>query len=88
MDKDSVYTVPDPHVHDIILDSLWSNLALKSTTILQNLITANHRKNGESKYDRKPAEIDVVTTLIRYRVNGVKDISKTFTKSITIQLLK
>ena len=29
--------------------------------ILQNLLTANHRKNCESKYDRKLAEIDVVT---------------------------
>ena len=29
--------------------------------LLQNLLTANHRKNGESKYDRKLAKIDVVT---------------------------
>ena len=29
--------------------------------ILQNLLTANHRKIGDSKYDRKLAEIDVVT---------------------------
>ena len=26
-------------------------------------MTANRRKNGESKYDRKLPEIDVVTTL-------------------------
>ena len=37
-------------------------MALKFTIILQNLITANHRKNGESKYDHKLVEIDVVTT--------------------------
>ena len=30
--------------------------------ILEKLITANHRKNSESKYDRKLAEIDVVTS--------------------------
>ena len=30
--------------------------------ILHNLPTANHRKNGESKYDCKLAEIDIVTT--------------------------
>ena len=59
--SDPVYTVPDPHGHDIILDSFWTNVALKFTIILQNLITANHRKIGECKYDRKLAEIDVVT---------------------------
>ena len=59
---DPVYTVPDAHGHDIILDSFQTNLALKFTIILQNLITTNHRKNGESKYDRKLAEVDVVTT--------------------------
>ena len=59
---DPVYMVPDPHGHDIILDSFYTNVALKFTIISQNLITANHRKNGESKYDRKLAEIDVVTT--------------------------
>ena len=30
--------------------------------ILQNVITANHRKKSESKYVRKVAEINVVTT--------------------------
>ena len=61
--SDPVYTVPvpDPHGHDIILDSFWTNVALKFTIKLQNLITANHRKIGECKYDRKLAEIDVVT---------------------------
>ena len=28
---------------------------------LQNLLTANHRKIGDRKFDRKLAEIDVVT---------------------------
>ena len=37
--------------------------------ILQNLITTNHGKNGESKYDRKLTELDVVTTGIWFRVN-------------------
>ena len=59
---DPVYTVPDLHGHDIVLNSFGTNVALKFTTILQNLITANHRSNGESKCDRKLAEIDVVTT--------------------------
>ena len=53
--------VPDPHGNDIMLDSFETNVALQFTIILQNLITANHRKNGESKYDGKLAELDVVT---------------------------
>ena len=39
--------------------------------ILQNLTTTNHRKSGESKYDHKLTELNVVTTRIWYRVNGV-----------------
>ena len=39
--------------------------------ILQNLIKAYHRKSGKSKYDRKLTELDVETTRIRSRVNGV-----------------
>ena len=31
--------------------------------MLQNLITANHRKNDERTYDRKLAEIDFVTNM-------------------------
>ena len=59
---DLVYTVPVPHGHDIADDSFWTDVTLQFAIILQNLITANHRKNSESKYDRKLAEIDVVTT--------------------------
>ena len=36
--------------------------------ILQQVVT---EKSSESKYDRKPPELDVVTNRIRYRVNGV-----------------
>ena len=39
--------------------------------ILQNLIEVYHRKSGKSKYDRKLTELDVETTRIRSRVNGV-----------------
>ena len=39
--------------------------------ILQNLIKAYHRKSGKSKYDRKLTELDVGTTRIRSRVNGI-----------------
>ena len=39
--------------------------------ILQNLFKAYHRKSGKSKYDRKLTELDVETTRIRSRVNGV-----------------
>ena len=48
-------------------------MVLKFTIILLNLITANHSKSIKSKYDRKLAEIDVVTTYMNpvYRVNGV-----------------
>ena len=45
--------------------------------ILQNLITTNHGKNGESKYDGKLTELDVMTTLIWFRVNGVLNYSNT-----------
>ena len=41
---DPVYTVTDPHSHDIILDSFYKNVALKCTIILQNLMTATQKK--------------------------------------------
>ena len=59
---DPVYTVPDPYGHDIKLNSCKTSVALTFMTILQNLITTNHGENGESKYDRKLTELDVVTT--------------------------
>ena len=34
-----VYTVPDPHTHDIKLNSFKTNVALKFVMILENLIT-------------------------------------------------
>ena len=46
-------------------------MTLKFVMILQNLIKAYHRKSGKSKYDRKLTELDVETTRIRSRVNGV-----------------
>ena len=63
--------VPDLHGHDIKLNSSTTGVALTLTTVLQNLTTGSHRKSGESKYDRKLPELDVVTKRIRYRVNGV-----------------
>ena len=70
---DNVYTVPDPlgHRHDIKFNSFKTSVALKSMVILQNLMTTNHRKSGRSKNNLKLTEIIVVTTWIRYRVNGV-----------------
>ncbi len=62
---------PDPHGHDIKLNSFKTSVALKSMIILQNLIRTNHRKSGKSKDDLKLTELDVVTMRIRYRVNGV-----------------
>ena len=56
--------------------------------IFQNLITANHRKNGESKYDRELAEIAVVTTRIRYRVNEVYDYGLVFLPNPPIAILE
>ena len=47
------------------------NMTRKLVIILQNLIKAYHRKGGKSKYDRKLTELDVETTRIRSRVNGV-----------------
>ena len=43
----------------------------KFVIILQNLIKEYHRKSGKSKYDRELTELDVETTRIRSRVNGV-----------------
>ena len=70
MSLDPVYTVPDPHGHDIKLNSFKTSVALKSILIiLQNLITTNHRtESGKSKDDLKLTELDVVTMRIRYRV--------------------
>ena len=66
--------VPDPHGHNIKLNSFKTSVALKSMIILQNLITTNHRKSGKSKDNLKLTELDVVTMRIRYRVNRVLDI--------------
>ena len=68
---DPVYTVPDPHGHDIKLNSFKTSVALKSMIILHNLITTNHKKSGRSNDGLKLTELDVVTMRIRYRVNGV-----------------
>ncbi len=57
--------VPDPHGHDIKLNSFKTSVALKSIIILQNLITTNHGKSGKSKDDLKLTELDVVTMPIR-----------------------
>ena len=46
-------------------------MTLKFVIILQNLIKAYHTKSGKSKYDRQLTELDVKTTRIRSRVNGV-----------------
>ena len=53
-------------------------MTLKFVIILQNLMKAYHRKSSKSKYDRKLTELDVETTRIRSRVNGV-DVLFTFT---------
>ena len=44
---DPVYTVPDPHGHDIKLDSLKTSVAFKFIIILHNLITTHHRKRWQ-----------------------------------------
>ena len=62
---------PDPYGHHINLKSLKTSMTLKFVIILQNLTKAYHRKSGKSKYDRKLTELDVETTRIRSRVNGV-----------------
>ena len=36
--SDPVYTVPDPHGHDIKLNTFKTSVALKFTIILQNLL--------------------------------------------------
>ena len=56
---DPVYTVPDPHLHDIQLNSFKTSVALRFMLVLQNLIITNHRRSVKSKYDRKLTELDV-----------------------------
>ena len=68
---DYVHTGPDPYGHHINLKSPKTSMTLKFVIILQNLIKVYHRKSGKSKYDRKLTELDVETTRIRSRVNGV-----------------
>ena len=68
---DPVHTGPDPYGHDINLKSFKTSMTLKFMIISQNLIKAYHKKSGKSKYDRKLTELDVRTTRIRFRVNGV-----------------
>ena len=68
---DPVHTGPDPYGHHINLKSFKTSMTHKSVIILQNLIKAYHRKSGKSKYDSKLTELDVGTTRIRFRVNGV-----------------
>ena len=54
-------------------------------TILLNLQTTNHRKSGESKYDRKPCELDVaVTKRIRYGVKEVEVSKNSVMKNDTL----
>ena len=62
---------PDPYGNHINFKSLKTSMTLKFVIILQNLIKAYHRKSGESKYDRKLTKLDVETTRIRSRVNGI-----------------
>ena len=71
IDLDPVPTGPDPYGHHINLKSLRTSMTLKFVIILQNLSKAYHRKSGKSKHDRKLTELDVETTRIRSRVNGV-----------------
>ena len=41
---DPVYTLPDPHGHDIKLNSFTTSVALTRTIVLQHLTTSSHRK--------------------------------------------
>ena len=68
---DPVYTVVDPHGHDIKLNSFKTSVALRFMVVLQNLKSNNHRSSVMTKYDCKLTELNVVTRQIRYRVNRV-----------------
>ena len=69
-DKIFVRSWYEPLGHDIKFNSFKTNVAIKSMVILRNLITTNHRRSGRSKNNLKFTEIIIVTTWIRYRVNG------------------
>ena len=60
--------VPDPHGHDIKLNSFKTSVALRFMMVLQNLITTNYRRSVKSKYDRKLTELYVLTERIRDEV--------------------
>ena len=68
---DPVYTVPDPHGHDIKLNSFKTSMDLRFMIVVQNLITTNQRRSVKSKYDCKLTELNVVTKRIWYHVNSV-----------------
>ena len=53
------------------LNNFRASVALKFMIRLGSLITTNHRKIGKSEYYRKATVLDVVTTRIRYPLNGV-----------------
>ena len=81
--NDPVYTAPYPNGHDIDFNSFKTRVDFQLQMILQNLMKTSHRKGGRRKYDRKQTELDVVTTRIRYNVNGVYVVSKFSNKVIT-----
>ena len=58
-------------------------MTLKFVIILQNLIKAYHTKSGKSKYDRKLTELDVETTRVQARVNGILELNRTFDVDMT-----
>ena len=62
-----IQPAPDPYGHHINSKSLKTSMTLKFVIMLQNSIKAYHRKSD----DRKLTELDVETTRIRSRVNGV-----------------
>ena len=68
---DPVHTGLDLYGHYMNLECFKTGMTFKFVIKLQNLIKTYYRKSGKSKYDRKLTELDVETTRIRSRVNGV-----------------
>ena len=56
------YRMRKVKAHDIILKNYKTSATLKFMIIFQNLTKPNQLKSGEIKCDRKPTDLDVVTT--------------------------
>ena len=90
LSSDPVHTVPDRYGHDMKLKSLKTSVAHEIMTILENFIPTIHRKRGESNYDWKLTELDVVNPVPCKRGLSAGKVSKeikTTKKRVQVQVI-